>query len=213
MISVKKKIDPKEIIIDSRSQSVDLNEHSQFLQEYANRKLNSDAFLRSYETVENIVQSIKSKLSEEDRMALKILVDDYWIRYKDLRNNDFPCVGEEEAINYINKHNRLHPNCQKCRKILVFDIDTEFLTAITREFLKGPLSFDFKVARDLEVLVSYSQGDKSKKRIIEYFQQFIKKFGLRGRIQWRIGGKYLQRAAPHLFKSVKILSYDVSLDE
>jgi hypothetical protein len=175
--------------------------------------LNSDAFSTSYETVENIVQSSKSKLSEEDRIAHKILVDDYWIRYKDIRNNDFPCVGEEVAINYINKHNRLHPNCEKCRKVLVFDIDTEFLTAITREFLKGPLSFDFKVARDLGVLVSYGQGDKPKEGIIEYFEHFIKKFGLRGKIQWRIGGKYLQRAAPHLFKSAKILSYDVSSDK
>lgn len=213
MINVRKKTDPEEIIIDLRSQSVDLNEHSQFLQEYANRKLNRDAFSKSYETVESIVQSSKSKLSEEDRITHKILVTDDWIRYKDIRNNDFPCVGEEEAINYINKHNRLHPNCEKCRKVLVFSIDTEFLRVITEEFLKGQLGFDFKIARDLGVLVSYGQEDKSKEEITEYFDHVIKKFGLKGTIQWRIGGKYLQRAAPHLFKSAKALSYEVTSDK
>jgi hypothetical protein len=210
MINVRKKTDPEEIIIDLRSQSVDLKEHSQFLQEYANRKLNYDAFSKSYETIENIVPSNKSKLSEEDRIAHKILVNDDWIRYKDIRNRDFPCPGEEEAVKYINKNNRLHPNCEKCRKVLVFGIDVEFLTAMTRKFLNGQLSFDFKVARDLGVLVSYGQGDESREEIMKYFDHLIREFGLKGTIQWRIGGKYLQRAAPHLFKSAKILNYDVS---
>lgn len=148
-------------------------------------------------------------LSEKDKITHKILVDDIWILYKDLRNQDSRCPGSEKAIQYIKAYNKLHPECEKCRKVLVFDFDEGFLRIITKEFLTKHLNFDFKIARDLGVFVTYCRGDESKDEIVKYLDSLLKSYQVRGRIQWRIGGRYLQQEAPHLFKSAKVLSYEV----
>ena len=81
------------------------------------------------------------------------------------------------------------------------------LEKITEEFLSNDLPFDFKIARDLGVFVAYCLGDEEKNGLIAYLEDLLKNNRLKGRIQWRIGGKYLQLEAPHLFKSAKMLSY------
>jgi len=142
-------------------------------------------------------------------MIDKIIVDDNWIWFNDLRTPDHLCPGNKKALEYIKIHDKLHPECERCRKVLIFDFDEEFLRRITEEFLAKRLGFDFKIARDLGVFVAYCRGDKEKDDLISYLDDFLKCNRLKGRIQWRIGGKYLQIAAPHLFKSAKILNYDV----
>ncbi|MGC8912253.1 MAG: hypothetical protein ACP5K8_09285 [Nitrososphaeria archaeon] len=206
---MKRQIDPRQIIIDRRSGSVDLSGQEKFLKEYVGRKLDVTAYERSWKVVKEVVDYCQDKVSEEDRITHKILVDDDWIWYKDLRNPDKRCPGDEKAISYIKMHDRLHPECEKCRKVLLFNFDEKFLRKITEEFLTKPFTFDFKIARDLGVLVSYARGDKEKDGIIAYLNKFLKTYGLSGRIQWRIGGRYLQKAAPHLFKSAKMLNYEV----
>lgn len=208
VINLKKKFKSQEIFIDIRSKSVDLDEHSKFKEEYANRKLDYDAFLESWKVVKNLVDSNINDLSEEDKKAHKIILDDYWIRYKDLRNKELPCPGEPQAIEYINEYDKLHPDCEKCRKVLLFDIDDKCVSVITKEFLVNHFNFNFKIGRDLGVLVAYANGDKSKEEIINFLEKFLAKFELKGRIQWRLAGKYLQFAAPRLFKSAKMLSYN-----
>lgn len=206
---MKKKVDPKQIIIDRRSPSVDLELHAKFLKEYAKRKLDVSTYQKSWEVVEEVVHSYEDRILDEDKQAHKILVDDSWIWYKDLRNPDNPCPGEKKAVEYIKMHDKLHPECEKCRKVLLFDFDEEFLRRITEEFLTKSLNFDFKIARDLGVFVSYGCGDRAKDNLIVYLDSLLKSYGLKGRIQWRIGGRYLQLAAPHLFKSAKMLSYRI----
>ena len=201
-----KKIDSKQIIIGRRSSSIDLELHSKFSQEYAKRKLDVSAYEKSWKIAQNAVHSQENNLSEEDRLVHKILIDDDWIWCKDLRNPDSPCPGEEDAIDYIRKHNRLHPECEKCRKVLIFDFEEGLLEKITEQFITKHLNFDFKIARDMGVFVAYRSGDKSKDELIAYLDNLLKSCQLKGRIQWRICGKYLQIAAPHLFKSAKILS-------
>jgi len=206
---MKRKIDPKQIIIDRRSSFVDLNLRARFLRKYAKAKLNVSAYEKAWKVVEDIVHSYEKDLSEEDKLAHKILIDDSWIWYKDLRNPNSLCPGEKVAVEHIRKHNRLHPECEKCRKVLVFNFDEGFLRRITEEFLTRHLNFNFKIARDLGVFVAYCRGDKSKDKMIDYLNGLLKSYRLKGRIQWRIGGRYLQLAAPHLFKSAKILSYQI----
>lgn len=205
---MKKKFKLQDIFIDIRSKSVDLDEHSKFTEEYANRKLDYDAFLESWKIVKNLVDSNINNLPEEDKKAHKIVLDDYWIRYKDLRNKERPCPGEHEAIEYVKEYDILHTDCEKCCKVLVFDIDDKCVSVITKEFLVNHFNFNFKIGRDLGVLVAYASGDKSKEEIITFLEKFLAKFELSGRIQWRLAGKYLQLAAPHLFKSAKMLNYD-----
>jgi hypothetical protein len=206
---MEKKFDPKQVIIDRRSALVDLAKLEKFLRVYTGRKFNSFAYEKSWEIVKKVTEYCQDSMSDEDRIVRKILVDDVWIWYKDLRNPSRPCPGDNIAVRYIKIHNRLHPECEKCRKILVFDLDENFLRRITEEFLAKPFTFDFKISRDLSVLVSYSRGDGEKDRIIAYFENFLNTYGLNSRVQWRIGGRYLQKAAPHLFKSAKILSYNI----
>ena len=199
----------KQVLIDRRSALTDLTELERFLKAYVGRKFNRSAYQKSWDIVKEVTEHCQGNMSEEDRIVHKIFVDDVWIWYKDLRSPSRSCPGDKEAVRYIKLHGRLHPECEKCRKILIFDLDENFLKKITEEFLAKPFIFDFKIARDLSVLVSYSREDEEKDRIIAYFENFLQTYGLNGRVQWRIGGRYLQKAAPHLFKSAKKLNYDI----
>jgi len=202
---MERKFDPKQVLMDRRSVSADLVELERFLRAYTGRKFNWPAYEKSFEIVKGIVDYCQDSMSDEDRIAHKILVDDVWIWYKDLRNPSRPCPGEKKAVRYIKMHDRLHPECERCRKILVFDFDDNFLKKITEKFLAEPFTFDFKIARDLGVFVSYTRGDKEKDRVIAYLDNLLKSYELNGRIEWRIGG----RVASYLFKSAEMLNYIV----
>jgi hypothetical protein len=198
-----------QIIVDTRTLSADLGAIARSVEEYAGRRLDTSAYEKSLGIVNDAVRSSWSALSEEDKFAHKILIDDDWMRYTDLRNPSSPCPGENEALAYIAANDRLHPTCERCRKVLVFDLDPQFLRRITEEFLVKQLMFEFKIYRDLGVLVAYCCGDERREEVMAYLDDFMKSNGLAGRLQWRIGGKYLQDAAPYLFKSAKILSYEI----
>ena len=197
-----------QIIIDARTRSANLNDIARSLEEYVGRHLDASVYEESWRIVNVVVRSTESALSKENRTVHRIIVDGYWIRYVDLRNPPLRCPGKEEALAYIGANDRLHPDCEKCSKVLVFDFDAQFLRKITEEFLTGRPMFEFKIARDLGVLVAYCRGDEQREEVLAYLDDFLKANGLAGRVQWRIGGKYLQDAAPHLFKSAKRLSYE-----
>jgi hypothetical protein len=198
-----------QIIIDARTQPANLDVIAKSLKEYVGRRLDASAYEESWRIVNDVVRSTESALSKENRTIHKILVNDYWIEYVNLRNSPFPCLGDDKALAYVDVNDRLHPDCERCRKVLVFDLDARFLRKITEEFLVGQLMFEFKIARELGVLVAYCRGGKRREEIMAYLDDFVKSNGLMGRVQWRIGGKYLQDAAPHLFKSAKILNYEI----
>ena len=196
------------IVVDARTQPANLNDVARSLKEYVGRSLDASVYEESWRTVNDVVRSAESALSKENRTVHRIIVGDYWIRYVDLRNPPFRCPGEENALAYIGANDRLPPDCEKCSKVLVFDLEAQFLRKITEEFLAGQPVFEFKIARDLGVLVAYCRGDERREQVLAYLDDFLKSNGLTGRVQWRIGGKYLQDAAPHLFKSAKRLSYE-----
>ena len=200
-------MNPTQPLVDARSPYIDLNLHARAVEEYAKRKLDIEKYENSWDVVNNVVKSLGGGLSKEVVRVCKIIVDDYWIKFSDLRAPERSCPGERKAVKYVRQSDRLHPTCEKCRKVLVFDIDENFLKIITREFLTRFLGFTFKIARDLGVFVSYAEGDEKKENLMIYVQDLLGKNKLRGRVQWRIGGRYLQLAAPHLFRTAKILAY------
>jgi len=67
-----KKIDPDQIIVDVRSKSVDLDSYAKFLNEYAGRKLDVEAYRRSIKVVEKVVRSYEDKMSREDRIVRRV---------------------------------------------------------------------------------------------------------------------------------------------
>jgi len=50
------------------------------------RKFNRPAYEKSWKIVKEVVEYYQDSMSDEDMIAHKILVDDVWIWYKDLRN-------------------------------------------------------------------------------------------------------------------------------
>ena len=197
-----------QIVVDARTRSANLNDIARSLEEYVGRHIDASVYEESWRIVNVVVRSTESALSKENRTVHRIIVDGYWIRYVDLRNPPLRCPGKEEALAYIGANDRLHPDCEKCSKVLVFDFDAQFLREITEEFLAGQPVSEFKITRDLGVLVAYCKGDGRREEVLAYLDDFLESTGLKGRVQWRIGGKYLQDAAPHLFKSAKRLSYE-----
>ena len=198
----------KQILVDRRSSATDIDLLASFVKDYAEHDLDRQKYESSWKVVGQTVKSQIKLMPKEDVLSRKIKVDDEWIWYRNIDNPEYSCLGGREATEYIKRNDRLHPVCEECRKVLIFAFDEGLLKKITEEFLLKSLGFDFKIARDLGVFVAYAKGDKRKSDLIRYLENLLKSNSLKGRVSWRIGGKYLQDAAPHLFTNAKTLSYE-----
>lgn len=69
---MKKKIGPRQVIIDRRSSTVNLQLYEKFLKEYAKRRLNLSAYEKSWKIVSEVVDSHESQQPTDESVGLKL---------------------------------------------------------------------------------------------------------------------------------------------
>ena len=106
--------------------------------------------------------------------------------------------------NFVEENGYLPIECSECYKALIFWSYSKVNTAKFERMVKSlPVSIHGKY--DESVVVFYFRDKIEMLHFLDTLQEYMNQFEVEGRIQWRVSGKYWQKAYPHFFKSAKEL--------
>ena len=107
--------------------------------------------------------------------------------------------------NFVEENGYLPIECRECYKALIFWSYSKVNATKFKKMVKAlPISIRGKYNES--VVVFYFKDKMKMLRFIDILQKQMEQFGVDGRIQWRVSGKYWQDAYPHFFKSAKELN-------
>jgi hypothetical protein len=106
---------------------------------------------------------------------------------------------------FVEENGYLPIECRECYKALIFWTYSKVNIAKFKKMIKAlPVSIHGKYNESVAVI--YFKDRAKMLRFLNILQERMKQFGVDGRIQWRVSGKYWQDAYPHFFKSAKELN-------
>ena len=110
----------------------------------------------------------------------------------------------EFVPDFVEENGYLPIECRECYKALIF---WTYSKANAKKFEKmvRALSVSIHGKYNDSVVVCYFKDKTKMLRFIDILQEQMEQFGVDGRIQWRVSGKYWQDAYPHFFKPAKEL--------
>ena len=117
---------------------------------------------------------------------------------------EFECSAlNEESLDYYKKSRLLPYPCDKCYKALIFwdEISEQNL----QNFFQMLSSFDVNYRGKLNrgVVVFYFRDKKKMLDFLDFLQQKMQHFNVKGRTQWRRACKEYQNLKPELWKNAK----------
>ena len=130
-------------------------------------------------------------------------------------NHEFPGVellsSDEESECYfefvpdfVEETGYLPVECRECYKALIFWPYSETNASNFKRMLESlPVSIHGKYNES--VVVFYFKAKEKMLAFLEILKEKMDQFGVEGRIQWRVSGRYWQDDYPQFFKSAKEL--------
>jgi hypothetical protein len=120
-------------------------------------------------------------------------------------NDVFECpgLGKEEIEFYI-KNSKLPPPCDKCYKALIFWEDS-YSEENVRKFFDMVDSFEVEYAGKLNegVVVFYFRDKSRMLEFIEFLENKMQEYDVKGKTQWRRACREYQILKPELWKNAK----------
>ena len=117
---------------------------------------------------------------------------------------EFECIGlHKKSLDYYKKNSKLPHPCDECYKGLIFwsGATSENLN----NFFKMLDSFEVNYRGKLNkgVVVFYFRDKEKMLKFLDYLQEKMTEFNVKGRIQWRRACKEYQDLKPELWKNAK----------
>lgn len=118
-------------------------------------------------------------------------------------NEKFECKGFEKSKDFYLKNSQLPEPCNICYKALIFwsGVTTENIN----NFFNMIYSFDVNYHGKLNkgVVVFYFRDKEKMLNFLEFLQQKMQEFNVKGKIQWRRACADFQKLKPELWKNAK----------
>ena len=140
-----------------------------------------------------------------EKIALELVEEDIsrygWFRFG---KKEFECTElNNESIAYYLNNKQLPKPCDECYKGLIFwhDVTNENLS----NFFKMLDSFEVNYHGKLNegVVVFYFRDKDKMLKFLDYLQEKMREFNVKGKIQWRRACKEYQELKPELWKNAK----------
>lgn len=110
----------------------------------------------------------------------------------------------EFVPSFVEETGYLPVECRECYKALIFWPYSETNTTNFKRMLESlPVSIHGKYNES--VVVFYFKAKAKMLAFLEILKEKMSQFGVEGRIQWRVSGRYWQDDYPQFFKSAKEL--------
>lgn len=117
---------------------------------------------------------------------------------------EFECTGlTASQLDFYKKNNQLPEPCDRCYKPLVF------WHGVTNENIMNFLSMldsfevNYRGKLNKDVVVFYFQDKEKMLKFLDYLQNKMQEFTVKGKIQWRRACKEYQNLKPELWKNAK----------
>ena len=116
----------------------------------------------------------------------------------------FECIGlHKESLDFYKKNNQLPHPCDECYKGLIFwhDVTNEDISNFFKMLASFEVNYRGKLNRG--VVVFYFRDKGKMLEFLDFLQEKMKEFNVKGRIQWRRACKQYQELKPELWKNAK----------